>query len=74
MHNTQGGEFAVLQEANKSGVLCAYAQKGVIVTLLLEQHEPQFQAANLDMAIWHSIIKDLRECGVTIEDGGMSMA
>jgi hypothetical protein len=61
----------VLQETYKSGILCAYVQKGVIVNMLLEKHDAQFQAANLDMAAWDVSIKELRDCGVTIYESRM---
>ena len=66
----EGGEYALMQEVHQSGVLCDYVQnKGVVVDMLLEKHEPQFKAANLDMQLWESFIRDLRSCGVNIQGG-----
>ena len=66
----EGGEYAVLEEAYRSGVLCDYAEAGVTVNLILETHRPDVIGANhFDLKLWRHVQKSLKECGIILRKG-----
>lgn len=67
----EGGEYAVLEEAYESGIMCEYHQAGVAIHLLLETHRPKdIGAKDFDLQHWRHIKKTLTEdCGVILQKG-----
>jgi len=66
----EGGEYAVLEEAVESGVLCDYAQSGVTIHLILETHRPDVIGMdNFDLQHWRLVQKTLTTCGIHIHKG-----
>jgi hypothetical protein len=66
----EGGEYYVLEEAFQSGELCAYAQSGVQIHLIVETHRPDvIGMTNIDLQHWRHLKRSLQDCGVILQTG-----